>query len=118
MSFKSQESISTYLYSNITCTATKIHKQANERNRAPAHQHKNNQCRGDISTKCKMRTFPSGEQSTKEVFHAICAYDETDKISGHHHKDIEDTANGADVAIPPFIAVLQKKSANKHVTSD
>jgi hypothetical protein len=43
----------------------------------------------------------------KEESYAIRTHDKPNEISCHHHKDVEDSANGADVSIPGSIAILE-----------
>ena len=42
----------------------------------------------------------------EEVLHAVDADDEADEVRGHHHEDVEHTAEGADVAVPWAVAEL------------
>jgi hypothetical protein len=52
------------------------------------------------------RTFRGGEELFAKNAEAVEPDDEADEVGGHHHKDIEDRANGADVAVPGLRVVL------------
>jgi hypothetical protein len=53
------------------------------------------------------RTFGSTEQLLYEELHPINADNEADEVGRHHHQDIENRAEGADVPIPGLISILR-----------